>query len=146
MKIILLKTENKIGKKGEIKNVPDGYAQNFLIPRKIAAPADSNTINTIKRDIKKTEKKTGKKHDPSTLANKLRGVTITFTERADENGTYFASITRDKIAKKLQALGIAVKSKKIKLKTPIKSAGEYKVTIEIDPGYKSEISVIAKNL
>ncbi|MBT4723011.1 50S ribosomal protein L9 [Candidatus Falkowbacteria bacterium] len=139
MKIILLKHDKKLGRKGDVKDVSDGHARNFLIPQKVAAPYSLKMEQKLQQDDIRQKKS---KVDPKVLANKIKAITLTFEEKADENGTFFAGISKEKIAKALAAKGITVHPKKIVLDSPIKQATKTTVQINVDSGIKSEIKII----
>jgi large subunit ribosomal protein L9 len=141
MKIILLQNDNKLGRKGDVKDVSDGFARNFLIPQHIAVVYSERMEKTV---LSSTAKKQKAKINPKSLMGKLKSLTLVFEEKADENGTFFAGITADKIAKELLSRGIDVKSKQVNLDHPIKTAGEVKVNVTVDNELKSEIKIITK--
>ncbi|MBI5077176.1 50S ribosomal protein L9 [Candidatus Falkowbacteria bacterium] len=144
MRIILLKTIDKLGRRGEVKNVADGYARNFLLARGLAALATEQNIKKFARtDEGKAEEKTSKTSPtPEQIAGRLRGVVLSFSENADENGTLFAGINKEKLAKALSEKGVEVKPKQIELKEPIKKLGEYRVEVSVTAGIKSKFRVI----
>ena len=143
MKVVIIKNDPKLGSIGEVKNVADGYAQNFLIPRKMVLPATQANValaEKIKKDKQEAKGSTG--FSSKQFVGQLKGYTLTLKEKADENGTFFAGITKNKIAQELCKKGLKVNAKKILLAEPIKKPGNYQV--EIDFGEKkAEISVNA---
>ena len=144
MKVVLIKHIEKMGRKGEVKNVANGYAQNFLFPQKLAVPATENNVKKYVVD-ETTEtassKNKGKDKSSESVANQLRSTELIFKEKADENGTLFAGISKDKIIKALVAKRIDLKPKQIELSEPIKKLGEHKVPVMVDSGIKSEFKV-----
>jgi len=145
MKVILLKNINLLGKKGEVKEVAVGYARNYLLPSRLANLATEREITKVRATEKAVEKKKIKKSvNPEELASRLRSTVISFSEKADEKGTFFAGVTREKIIKSLEEQGIDLKVKQIKLEQPIKKAAEYKIGIDVAPGLKSELRISAK--
>jgi len=145
MRIVLIKTDPKLGQIGDVKEVADGYARNYLFPNKIAKLATEGEIAKAQAMRKKQEiKKKKVKIDQTGLAEKLTGYKLEITSKADENGTFFAGITADKIAEKLTEAGFTVKSKQIKLDEPIKKVGNYNININIDKARVTQIDLEAK--
>jgi len=142
MKIVVIKNYDKLGKIGDVKNVPNGYAENFLIPNQIVLPATGNNIDrAMKLKVQKTQQKKSKNVDKKELAMNLNNYTLSVKEKADENGTLFAGITRDKIAAELKSKGYDVKAKQVKLDSPVKKAGSKKVKINIDSGLQVVVNL-----
>ena len=132
MKVILLKDIKKIGKKGEIKNVSDGYARNFLLPQKIAQVADQNTLKNLsqKKEQERVKENTLKKQEQAykrILSDS--NFFLEFSKNASENGSLFGAIQEKEIIQKLKAKDILIHSQDISLRNPIKSTGQH--TIEI---------------
>ena len=139
MKIILLRHDKKLGHKGDVKNVSDGHASNFLIPQGVAAPYSAKIEEQIKQQQIRGNKV---KVNPVSLAGKIKAITLTFSEKADENGTFFAGISKEKISKELASMGLTVHPKKIVLSSPIKKETNVSVPINLGAGIKSEIKII----
>jgi len=146
MKIILLKNVPKIGKMGDIKDVAEGYARNFLFPNRLAAPAVEGMIRKVAEEKQKIAKAKIVKDKPEVLLGKLRSTVLTFLEKADDKGNFFAGISREKVANVLAEKGINVKPKQIKLVEPIKRAGEYKISVDVAASLQTELRIITKNL
>ena len=145
MKVILLQDVKSQGKKGDIINVSDGYANNFLIKQKLAAPATVDSINSIeiqKAKIAREQAEERKKAED--LAKQLKGVEVEVCIRAGENGKVFGSVTTKEIADALAAKGFSVDRKSITLKDNIKTVGQYPVTIKTYAGVSAAITVIVK--
>lgn len=142
MKIILLKTIDKLGRKGEVKNVSDGYARNYLLPNKLVVEATDKNIKMMQKAVQ-SEQVIKKKNlmSKDQLAQVLRSIKIEISEKADDNGTFFAGVTKDKLAKALELKKINIKAKQIVLDQPIKSEGEYKVEVNLDSGLKTFFQV-----
>ncbi len=144
MQVILIKDVKNLGTRGEIKEVSNGYAQNFLLPRGMAKPAVGKIVDQVKKQVeqkKVTKAKNSLK--PEQVAQKLRGITLTFKEKADEGGKFFAGITKEKIATALKEKQLFIKPKQINLNEPIKNEGKRKVDINVDSGLKSFVMVEA---
>ena len=130
MKVILQKDVKGTGKAGDIANVNDGYARNFLIPKGLAVPADANNINAaiVKKGADKHRLEMQRKRARE-LADDMSGITVKVYAKAGENGKLFGSIGTAEIAEALKAQhDIEVDKKKIRLEEPIKALGVVKVT------------------
>ena len=133
MKVIFLKTVNNVASEGEVKEVSNGYARNFLIPQKLAEIATRETMQKVKQKVEQKQKKVKTTiKDKSKLAKALSGLSVSFKAKADEKGTIFAGITPEKIAQELEKQGCHVAPKKIVVHEPIKKLGEYKVSVNIE--------------
>ena len=131
MKVVLIKNDPKLGEIGDIKEVAEGYVRNFLFPNKIAKIATEAEIAKAQAMRKRNESVKKKvKVDMASLADRLQGFKLTMASKADENGTFFAGITADKISKELNKNNLPIKPKQIKLSEPIKKAGNYNVNIQ----------------
>jgi len=144
MRIILLQNVENLGKEGDIKEVANGYARNYLFPRKLAEPATRQALARWQQKFlvkQKKEKKVIK--DKKELMAMLSSLTLAFKMKTDEGGTLFASITTEKIAQELAERGCQLSAKKIKLEKPIKKIGEYTVPININ-GQQANIKIIVQ--
>ncbi len=142
MKVILREDVEKLGKAGEIVKVADGYGRNYLIPRRLAVPADVRNVRTLEHDkrvIEARAKKTRKAAE--SLAEKVAAVSLTLPARAGEEGKLFGAITSRDIAEALEKAGVAVDRKHVQLAEPIKQLGDYKVKIKVGTDIVPEISV-----
>jgi len=133
MKVLLEQDVRGTGKQGQVVEVSDGYARNFLLPRKLATPADAASINAA--NLKKSaaqHKKFQEGVEARELAKKLSAVTVTVKAKVGENGKLFGSITSKEIAAAMEAQQqIVLDRKKILLDEPIKSLGTQKVTARL---------------
>ncbi len=144
MKIILLNDINSLGKKGDIKEVADGYARNFLLPQKLAEVATElavKKIETIKKKITEGNKKDLEKNEK--LASELDGREVLIKAK-EKNGKIFGSIGAKEIAKELKKQKLEVGEKAIMLNEPIKDIGEKEVLVQLDHGIEANIKVIAE--
>ncbi len=134
MKVLLLSDVKGTGKKGEIKEVSDGYASNFLLKKGLARKADSGAIseNEIKKQAAQYHKDMDKKR-AETLAAQIKDQKIVIAIKCGENGKTFGSITSKEISEKLTEKGFEIEKKKIELKEPIKAIGYYKITVKLHP-------------
>ena len=146
MKIILLKDIKGLGKKGEIKEVSDGYARNCLIKKGDAEEATSIKVNSL--NIKKGAEEFHRQEEIKALkeiAKKIDGESIELFIKCGENGKIFGSITSKEIAEKVaEKFSITLDKKKVLLKETIKSLGEFKVEIKFLPDTIAKINVIIK--
>jgi large subunit ribosomal protein L9 len=144
MKVILLKDVPGTGRKGEIKQVADGYARNFLIKKNLARVATTEVVGKI---VAKEEKivKTNKKElqESQKNASKLDGREIEIIEKASEEGNLYAAVNANKIVKEVKKqLGVDIKSKQVKIETPIKELGEHEVCLTFSQGLEADLRVI----
>lgn len=142
MKVILLQEVKKLGKKGEVLEVSEGYARNFLIPRKLAAEATSGKISELQHiKAKEVQRKDDEIKEAKKLADKISQAKFSITTKAGENGKLFGAVTSKEIAEQLQKEhGIKVDKRKIDLKEPIKILGHYTVAVKIHPEVSADLS------
>ena len=136
MKVILLQDVKGKGKKGQMLEVSDGYARNYMLPRKIAVEATPDAINTMKMNDKATQDRIAReKAEAMEVSRKLRGMTLTVTAKGGGAGRLFGSVTNQEIADALaQEAGIKLDKRKIVIAEPIKNVGTYTVTCKL--GYE----------
>ncbi len=143
MKIVLLEDIDKLGKKYEIKEVSDGYARNFLIPRGLAKLATAKNIKIAKikkeEELRKAEEQLRKVQK---MAAQIEGQEITISLKTGEKGQLFESVTSQMVSKKLAEMGFDIKKSQIEIPKPIKEIGEYPVKINFEHGLEAEIKVI----
>ena len=142
MKVVLLKDVKGTGKKGEIKEVADGFATNFLFKNNMAKRADNNAIN--ENNMQKSAQNFHKQEEikeAKELAKQIDGKLITLKIKCGANGKMFGSVTSKEIADALIKENIKLDKKKIDLKEPIKSVGVYKVVAKIYPEISATFSV-----
>ena len=143
MKIVLLEDIDKLGKKYEIKEVADGYARNFLIPRGLAKLATAKNIKIAKikkeEELRKAEEQLRKVQK---MAAQIEGQEITISLKTGEKGQLFESVTSQMVSKKLAEMGFDIKKSQIEIPKPIKEIGEYPVKINFEHGLEAEIKVI----
>lgn len=143
MKVVLLQDVKSIGKKGELCNVSDGYARNFLLPRKLAKEANAQAMNELKnaeaaREYKiKTETEQAQKS-----ADAIKGKTVKIYAKAGQGGKIFGSVTAREIAQEIgKQLGVEVDKKKIVLESDIKAFGTYNFDVKFYNGISATMSV-----
>ena len=136
MKVILLQDVRGKGKKGQMLEVSDGYARNYMLPRKIAIEATADAVNTMRMNDKATQERIAKeKAEAMEVSKKLREMTIVVNDKGGGNGRLFGSVTNQEIADALKAkTGIALDKRKIVITDAIKNVGTYTVTCKL--GYE----------
>ncbi len=143
MKVILLDNIKGVGKKDEVINAADGYARNYLLPRKLAVEA--NAENMTKLNNKKEAasfKKDVEKQQAEELAKKLKGIMLKIRVKAGENGKIFGGVTSKEISENLKTqYNFIVDKKKIELKETIKTLGEFNVQIKLFEGVIANLKV-----
>ena len=136
MKVILLQDVKGKGKKGQMIEVSDGYARNFMLPKKMAIEATTDAINTMRMNDKATQERIAKeKAEALALSKQLRELTLGVTAKGGGAGRLFGSVTNQEIADALKAkTGITLDKRKIVIADTIKSVGTYTVTCKL--GYE----------
>ena len=145
MKVILTRDVAKLGKTGEMKNVADGYAQNFLIPQKLAVPASGGAFRAYQHDIASREEKRKREREEAEIAaTRIGSTTLTMGVKVGEGGKLYGSINSQDIAEALGRRGIVVDKHKIELESPIKSLGTYKVAVKVLSGMTPEVTIVVE--
>ena len=136
MKVILLQDVKGKGKKGQMIEVSDGYARNFMLPRKVAIEATADAVNTMRMNDKAAAEKAARERAEAVeISKKLRAMTVVVTAKGGGAGRLFGSVTNQEIADALaKASGIKLDKRKIVLSDPIKSVGTY--TVQCKLGYE----------
>ena len=145
MKVYLLEDVKGQGKKGEIINVSDGYAQNFLFKKNLASPATADVINSV--EIKNKTLAYHKEQERLAAIEKaaqLKGRKIVLKARHGEQGKIFGSINAKEIAEALNSAGEKIDKKDIELKAPIKETGEYPLSVRLYANISTEIIVVVE--
>lgn len=143
MKVILQQDVKGTGKKGEIKEVSEGYARNFLIPRKLAIPATAGNINTLKEKRRLEEKRKEEAFkEAQQLGERLNALTVKLSTKAGEGGRVFGSVTSKQISQALKKQHqLEIDKKKILLDEPIRALGVTKVPVKLHPQVTATLSV-----
>lgn len=142
MKVILTKEVQYLGKPGEVKQVRDGYARNFLFPRGLAEPATEAKVKTLSQRLmarQSAEAKEGVGYQA--IAEKLRATSLRFTLKVGEKGQAFGSVSAQDIAEELARQGITTEKRWIELEQPIKTTGAHTVLIRLPHQIGAEIKV-----
>lgn len=146
MKVILTADVKGQGKKGEVKNVSDGYANNFLIKKGLAVPATNDNMNILKnKNASEEHKRQVELDNAKELKNQIDGKEVVLVTKAGEGGKLFGSVTSMDIAEAVKKeLAIEVDKRKILLKDNIKTAGIYEVEIKLHKDVSAKIKVNIK--
>lgn len=143
MRVILLQDIEKVGKQYEVKEVKDGYAQNFLLPQSLVKPATPENLAWLEAEqSKKKTKEEEELKEIQSVATKIDGIELIVAVKVGDEGQLFESITDQKIIEKLTELGFKIKKNQINLEEPIKELGEFPVKIVFDHNLEAEITVI----
>jgi large subunit ribosomal protein L9 len=144
MKVIFLQDVSTKGKQGEIKDVADGYARNFLFPRKLALPATPKAMKEAQARMEENKKKRERHQtELGQLAKRLEGTVLNFKAKAGEKGRLHGSITAADIAGKLtEIVGTEIDKKKIELDEPLRNLGTHEVVLGFAGGIEAKISIV----
>ena len=148
MKVILLQDVPGSGKKNQIISVSDGYARNFLFPKKLAMEATPAAVREVeRRNEQERAKELARRQEAEALAAKLKGKVIRLQAKCGEKGRLYGSITGQEIADALNAQhGVQMDKRKIELAEPIRSVGETEVTVSLYAGVKALMTVSVTSL
>ena len=142
MKVILLQDVKGKGKKGQMIEVSDGYARNYMLPRKIAMEATTDAVNTMRMNDKATAERIAReKAEALATANKLRQMTVVVKAKGGGQGRLFGAVTNAEIAASLEKAGIKLDKRKIVLNENIKNVGTYTVTCKLGYEISAPLSV-----
>ena len=142
MKVILLKDIKKIGQLGDEVEVKDGYARNYLIPKKEAIEATAGAMKVLEQKKKKVERKQLLlKEESEKISEKIKAVSCTISMEAGEEDKLFGAVTSEMIGESLQAEGIEIDKRKIVLPEPIKNLGVHNIEIHLHPEVKVELRI-----
>ncbi len=143
MKVILLENVKGVGKKDEIINANDGYARNFLLPKKLAVEANNQNLAKLKSKQESNEhKKMTEKQEAEDLAKKLEKIILKIQVKAGENGKIFGGVTAKEIAEQLQKQhNFKVDKKKIDLKETIKQTGMFTIDLKLCEGVNAKLKI-----
>ncbi|MDH7490697.1 MAG: 50S ribosomal protein L9 [Anaerolineae bacterium] len=146
MQVLLLKDVPNLGKAGTVKNVADGYARNFLFPKKLAVPATPEAMKQAEAIRKAALRRQQRiEEEADALAKELEAVSLTFKAKAGESGKLYGSVTAAHIAEALSAkMGMEFDKRKIDLEEPLKELGEHQVRIKLAPTVSASIRVVVE--
>jgi large subunit ribosomal protein L9 len=142
MEVILKEDVQNLGGMGEIVNVSDGYARNYLIPRKLAAVADKKNVKKLEHEKRVIDRRAEKlKADAQTMADRLSAVTLKIEAKAGEEDKLFGSVTAMDVAEALKGEGFDVDKKKIVIGEPIKRLGTHAVAVKVGKDVTATVNV-----
>jgi len=142
MEVILREDIEKLGVRGEMVKVTDGYARNFLLPKRLAVPATAANKKIVEQERQAhVRREAVERTDAQDLAKLLSGVTVTIAQKAGEMEQLFGSVTSKDIAEALEKLNFTIERRKIQLDEPIKQIGQYKVAIKLYHDVSAEVEV-----
>lgn len=147
MQIILLEDVKALGKKGDMVNVSDGYARNFILPKKLGLEATPKNLNDLKLQ-KAAEAKRQKEllEEAREFADKIEAIVVKLTIKTGEGGRTFGAISTKEISSELKAqFGYDIDKKKLQLAEPIKNLGTYTVPVKLHPQVTAELKVNVSN-
>ncbi len=143
MKVILQSSVKKLGNKGDLIDVAEGYARNFLFPRGLAVEANKANVKSLKASKSQAQAKVEREEALAReLAQKIETLTVTITAKTGESGRLFGSVTAGDIVDGLKkSSGIDVDKRKVELDDPIKALGTYEVPVGVHPGITAKLRV-----
>ena len=144
MKVVLLADVKGQGKKGQVVNVSDGYARNFLFPKKLATPADNKVMNELKgKEDARLHKIELEKQSAQATAEKLKTVAVKIKAQAGSDGRIYGSVTSKEIAEQLKVQhGIEIDRRKLQIKDPIKTFGAHAIEIKLYPEITGTVNIV----
>lgn len=142
MKVILLDDVAKLGRRGEVRDVSDGYARNFLIPKKLALTATPGNLKNLTQIRTQQDTKAQRiKGDAEALGARIEGLVFEVTRRASEEGKLFGSVTAQDLVDFLAGQDVKVERRRIQLDEPIKALGETTVPVRLHPEVTAQLRV-----
>lgn len=144
MRIVLLQDVPGTGKRGDLKDVADGYARNFLFKKNFAKMATAEVLAQLKQEEEKRKKQMGLElKENQAMASRVDGAEIEIKAKTSEAGTLYSAVSVQKIAQEIKRLfGVTIKPEQIIIKEPLKEIGEKKVTIKFGHGLEAEARII----
>ena len=145
MQVILTESVDKLGEQGDVVDVADGYARNFLFPKQLAVEATKEQIQEMKmKEQQRAKKEAAKREDAQKMAEKMGQKEYVFSLKAGEEGRLFGSVTSQDIEEKLADEGFDIDRRNIELEDNIKELGTHKISIKIYQDIRAEIKVKVK--
>ena len=142
MKVILIKDVEKLGQIGDEIEIKDGYARNYLIPRKVAIESTKGAVKILEQKRKeRARRELLLKEEMQVVAEKIAGISCTISMEAGEEEKLFGAVTTEMIAEALAAEGAEIDKKKIDLAEPIKALGVYTIDVKLHPEVKAQARV-----
>jgi large subunit ribosomal protein L9 len=147
MEVILREHVENLGRRGDVVKVADGYARNYLLPRKLALLATGNNKKVVEREHKILEiREAAEKADAEALAARLGALECTVARRVGENETLYGSVTSADVAEFLSSKGFDIDKRKVHLPEPLKQLGEFMVPVKLQANVVAQVKVIVAPL
>ena len=145
MEVILREDVEKVGARGSVVKVADGYARNFLLPKRLAVPASDANKKIVEQEREAYLRREAKlKSESEDLSRLMANLTVTFHQKVGENNQLFGSVTAKDIAEALEAQKFHIERRKIQLDEPIRTLGEHKVTLRLHRDVSTQINVVVE--
>jgi len=142
MKVILLDDVTSVGRRGEVRDVSDGYARNFLLPKKLAVTASAGNLNNLEHIKKQQDAKADRIHrDADGVRARIEALVLEESRQASEEGKLFGSVTAQDIVDFLGTRGVKIERRRVSLDEPIKALGETTVPIRLHPEVTAQLRV-----
>ena len=142
MEVILREHVDNLGQRGEVVKVAEGYARNYLLPRKLALPVTEANKKQIERERAKLDaREAAEKQDAEAVAQRMAALDIAITRRVGENDTLYGSVTAADITDALHKQGVEIDRRKVQLAEPLKQLGEFTVPIKIHREVTAQVKV-----
>ena len=142
MKVILQEDIDNLGKAGDIVKVADGYGRNYLIPKRLAVPADVRNLRALEHDRRVIEARAKKtRRSAEEMGGKLSSLSLTIPAKAGAEGKLFGAVTSRDVAEALERAGVSVDRRMVLLEEPIKQVGEYQVKVRVGTDIVPEVFV-----
>lgn len=142
MELILREDVPNLGKKGDVVNVAQGYARNFLLPRKLAMEKNQNNLRQIEKERKLLQVRLAtEKGEAEALAARLGALRLSFRRKVHQGSELYGSVSSGDIAEALEAKGFSVEKRRVVLEEPIKTLGEYSIALRLHPDVTVSIPV-----
>lgn len=143
MKVILLDDIPKVGRRGEVREVSDGYARNYLLPQKLALLANPGNLRNLEQIKKRQETQAAlARAEAETRARAIEALTLSLTRQASEEGRLYGSVGAQDVVAFLAQHGFTIEKRRVGLAEPIKALGEYTVPIRLHPDVAAQFRVI----
>lgn len=143
MRVILIEDAKKLGKKGEIVNVAEGYARNYLIPKGVVVEAtEANLRNLSHQQAVKQDRVRKEEQEARELAERLSALTVVIRAKTGEAGRLFGSVTAQDIAEAITtATGVELDKRRVELDEPLKALGDYEIAVKLYQGVTAKVTV-----
>ena len=146
MKVILIETVDRLGSMGDVITVKEGYARNYLLPKKLAKEATPGNMKSLESILKKRAAVEAKVlEEANKIADRIKALSLTIPAQAGEEDKLFGSVSSEMISEALSQEGVSIDKRDIVIDEPIKKLGEYQVVVKIHPQVKASLKVSVVN-